>query len=87
MVVNLLGAVCIGLCLGFLQMRPELPQWIRFLLVSGALGGFTTFSTFIYELLSFVTQGQYGEAFYYGGLQLIGGFLLCWIGLALGRSF
>lgn len=86
MAVNLLGAILIGLCIGFLQTKPDLPTWVRFLIISGGLGGFTTFSSFVYELLELFLQGDYFTAFYYSSIQLIGGFLLCWIALVFSRS-
>ncbi len=84
--VNLLGSLLIGICLGFYMLRPDLPEWAKFLLVAGGLGAFTTFSTFAYELLQLVVGGQYGDAFIYGGSQLVGGLLLCWLGIIIARA-
>ena len=72
MVVNLIGCLLIGLCLGAYILRPDWPEWIRFLLVAGGLGAFTTFSTFAFELLDLllcdgciieatICDRQYGE--------------------------
>lgn len=85
MAVNLFGALLIGLCIGFLQAKPDLPTWVRFLIISGGLGGFTTFSSFIYELIELLIQESYYMAFYYGAIQLIGGVILCWLALAISR--
>ena len=86
MAVNLIGCLLIGLCLGAYILRPDWPEWIRFLLVAGGLGAFTTFSTFAFELLDLLLGGQYGQALMYGGIQLIGGLLLCWVGILITRA-
>lgn len=84
-VVNILGAFLIGFCITFISGRPHLPQWLKFLVVAGGLGGFTTFSTYIYEMLQLFIQGDYGATLYYGGIQLVIGCLACALGIMLGR--
>ncbi|MFN3297037.1 fluoride efflux transporter CrcB [Caldimonas sp.] len=49
LVVNLLGGLCIGLAMAWLARHPD--EGLRLLLVTGFLGGFTTFSAFSLESL------------------------------------
>ncbi|WP_051212153.1 fluoride efflux transporter CrcB [Veillonella montpellierensis] len=83
--VNLLGALLIGLCLGYMSARPDMPVWVKFLVVSGGLGGFTTFSTCMYEAIELVMVGQYLHAACYIGIQFIAGLVLCFIGISISK--
>ena len=74
-VVNLIGCLIIGLVLGLYMQKPDLPQWARFFLVVGGLGAFTRFSA------------SYIQALFYGVLQVVGGLILCWLGVLLARIF
>ena len=57
---NLLGGYVIGLALAFFASRPELsPQW-RLFMVTGLLGGLTTFSTFSAEVVDLLQRQQLG---------------------------
>lgn len=47
--VNLLGALLIALIAEVLGNRAASPDWLRALLITGILGGFTTFSAFSLE--------------------------------------
>ncbi len=84
-IANLLGAFVIGFLMIYFLDEFQLPQWVKFLCVTGFLGGLTTFSTFTYEWLTLMDTGQYMWALYYGGIQLIGGLIGCALGMALGR--
>ncbi len=56
---NLLGGYLIGLSVAFFMQHPGLsPEW-RLLIVTGFLGGLTTFSTFSAETVTLLLRGQY----------------------------
>jgi CrcB protein len=78
---NLIGGFLVGVAIGVLNARPELdPVW-RLLLVTGFLGGLTTFSTFSAEVVTDLSQGRLGLALLTAMAHLIGSLLLTWLGL------
>jgi CrcB protein len=77
--VNILGSFAIGVLAGILSRRA--PDLLRPLLISGFLGGFTTFSAFALETM--VLSRPY--ALVYVGASLIGALAACAIGMEIGR--
>jgi fluoride exporter len=57
--VNLIGAFCIGLVVEALALKTNAPPQLRLLLVTGLLGGFTTFSAFSLENALMFERGDY----------------------------
>lgn len=56
---NWIGAYLIGVALAFFGESPRVSEAWRLFLVTGLLGGLTTFSTFSAELVQFVQQGKW----------------------------
>jgi fluoride exporter len=54
--VNCVGGFCIGAVLFWLERSPN--EMLRLLIVTGLLGGFTTFSAFSVESLIMIQRGQ-----------------------------
>lgn len=78
---NLIGGFLVGVAIGVLNARPELdPVW-RLLLVTGFLGGLTTFSTFSAEVVTELIEGRLGWALLTAMAHLIGSLVLTWLGL------
>lgn len=84
-IVNIVGSFAIGLLMMYFQSRLELSPVIKLFMITGILGGFTTFSTFNMELLTFIRDSQIHLAFLYGGLNVIGAFICCWLGIVVGE--
>lgn len=82
---NLVGGYGIGLALGWLAVHPELPPQVRLFVVTGLLGGLTTFSTFSAEVVAHLEQGRLGWALAIAGTHLAGSLLLTALGLATAR--
>jgi len=70
LVINITGSFLLGLFLRYAVDTPTLtPEWRAFLTV-GFCGGYTTFSTFSYETVALLEDGQWGRAAAYVGLSL-----------------
>lgn len=82
--VNALGSLLIGICAGLL-IKEHLSQGMWMFLVVGILGGFTTFSSFSFEVVSLIERGQAFSAFGYVAASLILGIGLAFLGLTLTR--
>ena len=81
--VNLLGSFLIGLCAaGFDKNWPE----IRPLVITGFLGGFTTFSAFSLENFMLFREGRIVPLAINIGLGVFGGLFLAFAGFSWGRS-
>jgi CrcB protein len=81
---NLVGCLLIGYLNGLLLDRLVRPE-LRFLLVVGFLGGYTTFSTFGWETAAYLRDGQYARAAGYVLANNVLGVLLVVVGYALSR--
>ena len=85
LLVNVLGCFVIGV-LGFAgETRGLLTPEARLLLVTGFLGGFTTFSTFGSETLGLARGGATAAALGYVGAHLALGLGAVWAGQALAQ--
>lgn len=87
LVVNVLGSLIIGYLLVLLPDSDETLPLLRLLLITGILGGFTTYSAFSIETLQLIQDGHLTKA----GLNVILTLLLCflavWAGFIFGRTF
>lgn len=59
--VNAVGGLAIGVLAGALAAHPSLAAW-RFFLITGILGGFTTFSAFSLDAVALAGRGAWAEA-------------------------
>ena len=62
MVVNVVGSLLMGLLAGYFAARTGLPQHLRLFLVTGVLGGFTTFSAFSLDAALLIERHAYWSA-------------------------
>lgn len=84
-VANILGCFLIGLILGLLEKNNITNPDLKFFLVTGFCGGYTTFSTFSNENVSLLQANQIGIAFLYIGLSIIFGLAATWGGLMVSK--
>lgn len=59
---NLLGGYLIGVAMAVFSSHPSLPPEWRLLVITGFLGGLTTFSTFSAEVVQQLMEGRVGWA-------------------------
>ena len=82
---NLIGGYLVGVAVGLFQTLPDLdPVW-RLLLVTGFLGGLTTFSTFSAETVGLLDRGAFGWACALVALHVCGSVAATIAGVALVR--
>jgi CrcB protein len=82
--INVTGSFFIGLLLVLLDRGNILHPNLRFLLVTGLLGGFTTFSSFEFEVFDLGLTAP-PVALSYCIASVAVGWLACWAGALLGR--
>ncbi|HEY4068691.1 MAG TPA: fluoride efflux transporter CrcB [Burkholderiaceae bacterium] len=70
LLVNCLGGLLIGVALAWFSRSPN--ELLRLLLVTGFLGGLTTFSSFSGESLVLLQRGQWALAFGHSAAHLFG---------------
>ena len=83
---NLIGGYAIGLVLGWLGQHPELSPQLRLFLVTGLLGGLTTFSTFSAEVITHLQTGRVGPALLVAITHIVGSLALTALGFASARA-
>jgi fluoride exporter len=62
LLVNLAGCLLAGIVFGLMEDRAGFSPMVRVLLLTGFLGGYTTFSTFMLETVTLVQGGAWGIA-------------------------
>ena len=77
--VNVAGSFVIGL------LAERLPPPLALFLITGVLGGFTTFSAFSLDALRLIEGGRPGTAALYVGGSVALSLLACGLGLWIGR--
>ncbi len=85
-VINISGYFLIGFIVTLLA-RTTASQYWRYSIPIGFIGAYTTFSTFEYETLRAVQDGQMITGLLNVALSVIVGFAAVWAGAAIGRVF
>jgi CrcB protein len=83
--INVAGCLLIGLVWALMQKQILDPS-LRFFLITGILGGFTTFSAFGLETFQLFQAKQYFTAFSYVTLSNVAGIAVLFIGYKLAGS-
>ncbi|SOB57800.1 putative fluoride ion transporter CrcB [Pseudodesulfovibrio profundus] len=83
--VNIVGCLLFGLVWGFFENRLLPGSEIRLLCLTGFMGAFTTFSTYMFETAELVKFGQVAMAMLNVVGQSVAGLVFVLLGIALGR--
>jgi len=57
--VNLIGSFLLGLLVAYFEGANDIPENIKCAMTIGLCGGFTTFSTFAFEVFDIFKRGEY----------------------------
>ena len=86
-VVNIIGAFGLGVFFGMLESRyPSVSPVVRIGVATGVFGGFTTFSSYMADVVTHVEAGRVAMAIALLTATLVVGLVAMVAGLALGRS-
>ena len=84
LLVNLVGGLLIGMALEWFGRQPN--ELLKLMLVTGFLGGLTTFSSFGYDTILLMQQGEVGRALLNIGANVVLGLAAVWLGFAGTRA-
>jgi len=79
-VVNVIGCLVFGAIAGATSQRVQISPTVRLFLLTGILGGFTTFSSYAFESFALVRDGQFAWA----TINVVGQVVAGLVGLAAG---
>jgi fluoride exporter len=83
---NLLGGYLVGVAVAYFAARHDLAPEVRLFVVTGFLGGLTTFSTFSSEVTQLLLRGEYGAGVLLAVAHLLGSLALTVAGIATFRA-
>ena len=86
---NLLGGYLVGVAVAYFAQAQGLPPQVRLFVVTGFLGGLTTFSTFSAEVVTALQNGHTAWALATAFTHMLGSFAMTALGIgtvALARS-
>lgn len=83
LLVNISGSFLLGAIIRYALETPSLTPEVRAFLTIGFCGGYTTFSTFSYEAVALLKDGEWGRA----GVYITASVILSLMGTFLGFAF
>lgn len=84
---NLLGGYLVGMTIAYFSFKSGLPPEARLFVITGFLGGLTTFSTFSAEVIALLGRGQLAWALAVAGGHLLGSLVLTALGMVTAKWF
>ena len=81
LLANLVGGYLIGAAVAFFAQHPDVPPAWRLFIVTGFLGGLTTFSTFSVEVVHNLQSGRVGWALATAAVHLLGSVAMTLLGM------
>jgi len=86
LLVNVTGSFLLGAIIRYALDTPSLTPEVRAFLTIGFCGGYTTFSTFSYETMALLEDGEWARAGVYITASVILSLIATFLGLALARQ-
>lgn len=86
LIANLLGGFFAGVALAYFALHMEVSPWVRLFVVTGLLGGLTTFSTFSAENVTMLLDGDYLRSLTHAAIHLFGSFAMTALGFWLTKQ-
>ena len=84
-IINITGSIVMGLIAGYLAFKGQASQPWRLFLMTGILGGYTTFSAFSLDSAVLYERGEIGQALFYVLGSVVFSILGLFAGMALVR--
>jgi len=84
--VNVVGALALGLLIEALALKYSISPELRVMLVTGFLGGFTTFSAFSLDTANMIERHAYGPAAAYVIASVLLSVGALFAGMIIGRA-
>jgi CrcB protein len=84
---NLIGGYLIGVAIEYFFQQGAVPLELRLFVITGFLGGLTTFSSFSAEAAELMMRAQYGWAALMISSHLIGSIAMTFLGIFTVRAF
>lgn len=85
-IVNVSGSLVMGVLVGLFALKWDISQEMRVLLMTGVLGGFTTFSAFSLDFATLYERKEYALAGMYAGGSVVLSIAAVFAGLWLARA-
>ncbi|HXY29572.1 MAG TPA: fluoride efflux transporter CrcB [Gemmatimonadaceae bacterium] len=86
LIINITGSLILGFVLRYALATPAISAEVRALLTTGFCGGYTTFSTFSYETIALMEEGQHLRASVYVLLSVVLGLAATFLGIVGARE-
>lgn len=86
LLVNISGSFLLGLFFRYALGTDAISLEVRALLTTGFCGGYTTFSTFSYDTMMLLEEGQSSRATTYVVLSVVLSLVATWLGIAAARA-
>lgn len=85
LLVNLIGSFVIGFLVYMFVDKLQVSSLTKTFLIVGVLGGFTTFSSFSLAVMDLIFANDWGKAFVYIALNLVGSICLVFLGFFVAK--
>jgi CrcB protein len=83
---NLIGGLLVGIASAFFAHHTAVPPEWRLLIITGFLGGLTTFSTFSLEVVILIGRQQHGAALGTAAVHLVFSLILTAVGILVANA-